>query len=112
MLTAGLNIALGTDSRASNPDLSILNEFQFAANKHPLVSAANLLKMITVNAATALGREADIGTISPGKFADLAILQLPEHNANDPHELLLDPTCHAVATIFRGRAVFGERRML
>jgi cytosine/adenosine deaminase-related metal-dependent hydrolase len=108
MYSAGVNVALGTDSLASNPDLSILKELQFAAQYHPLVSAEKLLRMITINAAKALGRDAEIGTITVGKFADLAVLKLPEHDATNPHELLLDPQCAAIATIFRGRAVFGE----
>jgi cytosine/adenosine deaminase-related metal-dependent hydrolase len=109
MLSAGINMTLGTDSLASNPDLSILKELQFAASKHPLVSPVMILKMITINAATALGRDVEIGTVTPGKFADLAFLNLPERDAIDPHELLVDPQCAAVATIFRGRPVFGEQ---
>ena len=65
--------------------------------------------MITANAAKALGRDDEIGTITPGKFADLAIMQLPRHDAAEPHELLFDPDCRILATIFRGRQVFiGE----
>jgi imidazolonepropionase-like amidohydrolase len=64
--------------------------------------------MITANAAKALGRDEVIGTLTPGKFADLAILALPKHGTVDPHELLFDVDCHVIATIFRGRAVFGE----
>ncbi|HTQ37916.1 MAG TPA: amidohydrolase family protein [Pirellulales bacterium] len=109
MLAAGVNVALGTDSRASNPDLSILAEMQFGAAQHPTVLPATLLRMITVNAAKTLGREAETGTLTPGKFADLAIVSLPKHDAADPHELLFDPACGAIATIYRGRAVHGEK---
>ena len=41
MLEMGVPVALGTDSRASNPDLSVLAEMQFVAAHHPDVSAAN-----------------------------------------------------------------------
>jgi hypothetical protein len=47
---------IGTDSRASNPDLSVLADMRFAAKQHPIVSPATLLRMITANAAKALGR--------------------------------------------------------
>ncbi|MCC7083878.1 MAG: amidohydrolase family protein [Pirellulales bacterium] len=102
MLSSGVNVALGTDSRASNPDLSILAEFQFAAQYHPAVSPADVLRLITANAAKALGREEEIGTLSSGKFADLAVIALPQFSTQDPHELLLDETTKPIATFFRG----------
>jgi aminodeoxyfutalosine deaminase len=112
MLAAGANVALGTDSRASNPDLSILSELQFAATQHSSVSPEILLRLITAGVAKALGRESEIGTLTPGKFADLAIVALPKHNAADPYDLLLDPSGKITATIFRGRAVYVEKWLL
>jgi aminodeoxyfutalosine deaminase len=108
MIAAGVNVAIGTDSRASNPDLSVLADMRFAAKQHPLVSPATVLRMITANAAKALGRDDEIGTITPGKFADLAIMQLPRHDADDPHELLFDTDCCITATVFRGGVVHGQ----
>ena len=112
MLSAGVNVALGTDSRASNPDLSILAEMRCAAVRQALVPPARLLRMITVDAARALGRDQEIGTITLGKFADLAIMATPRFNGDDPHEVLLETATHVVATVFRGRAVFGERFLM
>jgi aminodeoxyfutalosine deaminase len=106
MLAAGVNVALGTDSRASNPDLSVLAEFQFAAKQHAAVAPERLLRMVTADAAKALGRDAEIGTLSAGKFADLAIVELPKFAADDPYELLLDSNCRVAATIFRGKVQF------
>jgi cytosine/adenosine deaminase-related metal-dependent hydrolase len=106
MLAAGVNFALGTDSRASNPDLSVPAEFQFAAKHHAAVAPAKLLRMITADAAKALGRNDEIGTLSAGKFADFAIFDLPDNEADDPHELLLDSKCRIAATIFRGSVQF------
>ncbi|HEY2882996.1 MAG TPA: amidohydrolase family protein, partial [Pirellulales bacterium] len=108
MIAAGVNVAIGTDSRASNPDLSVLADMRFAANQHRLVPPATLLRMITANAAKALGRDDEIGTLTPGKLANLAILQLPRHDAADPHELLFDSDCCVAATIFRGSVVHGQ----
>ncbi len=112
LLAAGANVALGTDSRASNPDLSILSELQFAAAQHLNVPPEMLLRLITAAAAKALGRKSEIGTLTPGKFADLAIVVLPQRHAADPHEHLLDPACQAVTTIFRGRGVYDEKRLM
>ncbi len=50
-----LNVVLGTDSRASNPDLSIWKELQHLAVHQPRIPTADLLAMITTSAATALG---------------------------------------------------------
>ncbi len=103
---------MGTDSRASNTDLSILSELQFAAAQHANVSPETLLRLITAAAAKALGRDSEIGTLTPSKFADLAIVALPKHNAANPHELLLDANSKITATIFRGRAVYGEKVLM
>ena len=112
MLAAGVNVAIGTDSRASTPDLNPLAEMRFASQQHQEISPDVLLRMITSAAAKALGRDEEIGTLAPGKFADLAIVQLPEHDAADPHELLLDPACRAVATVFRGKIVYASSRTI
>jgi cytosine/adenosine deaminase-related metal-dependent hydrolase len=112
MLAAGVNVAIGTDSRASSPDLSPLNEIRFAAAKHPSVRPPSLAWMITAGAASALGRNHEIGTITAGKFADLSIIALPPTGAADPYELLLDPACQTVATIFHGRFVHGAQKLL
>jgi cytosine/adenosine deaminase-related metal-dependent hydrolase len=112
MLAAGVNVALGTDSRASNPDLSILSEMRFAAAQHLAVPPTTLLRMITVYGARALGRDSETGTLTPGKLADLAIVALPSHSGADPYEQLLDSGCHVLATIFRGRAVYGQKLLM
>jgi len=112
MLSSGVNVALGTDSRASNPDLSVLADARFAATQHPAVPPAMFLQMITRNAAQALGRDGEVGTLTPGKFADLAVAALPTGYAADPYEMILNPACTLVATVFRGRFVHGAQKLL
>lgn len=68
---AGVPVVLGTDSRASNPDLSVLAELRFAAALHLQVSPAEWLRRATLDAAAALGLASEIGSLSPGKRADL-----------------------------------------
>jgi cytosine/adenosine deaminase-related metal-dependent hydrolase len=89
LLSVGANVALGTDSRASNPDLELFEEIRFAARRHPIAPAA-ALELGTLAGARALGIDGDFGSIRAGKRACLTIVQLPEHDAADPHELLLD----------------------
>jgi len=46
--------------------------------------------MATLDAAAALGRAQDYGSLEPGKRAALAVVALPDRDADDPHELLFD----------------------
>jgi cytosine/adenosine deaminase-related metal-dependent hydrolase len=106
LLAAGATVALGTDGRGSSPDLNLLEEMRFAAGKHPGVPLADMLKMATINAARALGRETEIGSLVRGKRADLAIVALPDRSAADPHELLFAPAASVVACYCRGVEVY------
>ena len=99
MLRANVRVALGTDSRASNPDLNLWREVQFLLQQRGDVSGQEVIRMATANGADALGR-GDLGRIEPGcrpglgcvataaskladVFADLAIhefCRLPSEN--------------------------------
>jgi cytosine/adenosine deaminase-related metal-dependent hydrolase len=89
MLAAGALVALGTDSRASAPDLSLLEEMREAAWRHPGVTAEQFVRMATLNGAKALGLDRELGTLEPGKAAELTIVPLPERSG-DPYKLLLN----------------------
>ena len=102
MLAAGVTVALGTDSRASSPDLSLLAEMRFVARRYPAVGRDVVLRLGTINGARALGRDGEIGSLEPGKYANLAVVALPEHDAADPHELLLDSDEPVVGRWYRG----------
>ena len=80
---AGVNVALGTDSAASNNDLSLLGEMRSAgllAKLHnrdaAALPASRLLSMATIDGARALGQEERLGSLEVGKFADLIALDL------------------------------------
>lgn len=102
----GARIALGTDSRASNPDLSVLAECR-ALVDGGLVSPAEALRMATVDGAWALGFEHRAGVLAPGRPADLVILR-PARPSTDPHEAALDPETAVVATLRAGRLIHGR----
>jgi 5-methylthioadenosine/S-adenosylhomocysteine deaminase len=79
----GVNVGLGTDGAASNNRLDMFTEMRTAAlvakavaGDAAVVSAADALRMSTIDAARAIGLERDIGSITPGKFADLAAVEL------------------------------------
>jgi cytosine/adenosine deaminase-related metal-dependent hydrolase len=87
MLAGGVRVALGTDSRASNPDLDMLSELRFAAKTHSRVAPAELLKLATLAGAEALDADARAGSLTPGKRADLIAIDC---NAKaDPAEAIL-----------------------
>jgi len=104
LLAAGANVAIGTDSRASNPDLRVLEELRLIAREFPELRPAAILELGTLRGARALGQADRAGSLAPGKLANLAIVALPEGDAIDPHELLFDSALPVVKTICRGRA--------
>jgi cytosine/adenosine deaminase-related metal-dependent hydrolase len=67
----GFNICLGTDSLASNENLSLFAEMRAFQRSEPGISSDEILKMVTVNPAMALHQENMIGRIRPGFCADL-----------------------------------------
>lgn len=103
---AGVRVAVGTDSRASNPDLSVLGECR-ALVDGGLASPEEALRMATREGAWALGFERRAGVLAAGRPADLVILR-PSHARSDPYEAVLDPTTRVVATLRAGRLVHGE----
>lgn len=63
--SAGIDVALGTDSLASNNSLDVLEEAKALADRFPSVPAAELVQMATWNGARALGRS-DLGRFAAG----------------------------------------------
>ncbi len=102
MLAAGAGVALGTDSRASSPNLSILAEMRFLAAEHPIVPPAAVLRLATLAGAQALGCADWTGSLEPGKVADLAVVSLPDRDSNDPYAMLFDSDLPVASTWRRG----------
>jgi 5-methylthioadenosine/S-adenosylhomocysteine deaminase len=83
LLAAGINVALGTDGAASNNDLDMLGEMRTAAllakavhGDASALPAADALQMATLNGARALGLAEHIGSLKPGKWADITAIDL------------------------------------
>lgn len=85
----GINVAVGTDSRASNPDLDLFAELQSIFAKHSELSPREIWKMGTVAGARALGCDQEWGSILPGQRADWLCWPLDAVASNDPLEYLL-----------------------
>jgi cytosine/adenosine deaminase-related metal-dependent hydrolase len=102
-LASGVRVCLGTDSLASNPDLDILAEARFVHAKYPDFPGEQLLKMVTLAGAEALGWADECGSLEQGKSADLVAVPLPGREG-DPYELLFsgDRWDLPRRTMFRG----------
>jgi 5-methylthioadenosine/S-adenosylhomocysteine deaminase len=81
MQANGVNVCLGTDGTSSNNSLDMFLEMKFASLLHKAhrwdataVPAQKALDMATVDAASALGASKSLGSIEPGKRADLVIV--------------------------------------
>jgi cytosine/adenosine deaminase-related metal-dependent hydrolase len=101
MLNVGIRVALGTDSRASNPDLNLLNELRFLARQMPKFPAEQILKMATKAGADALGLGDETGSLSPGCLADM--VAIPCSSTNDPLEAVLNSQAQPSHIIVRGK---------
>jgi cytosine/adenosine deaminase-related metal-dependent hydrolase len=112
-LARGVRVALGTDSLASNPDLSVLAEARFLHGLYPDFPGATLLRMATLSGAEALGWADVTGSLTPGKSADLVVVPLPDQDFSDPHALILATSLPVQAVMVRGQWVWdGERGAL
>jgi 5-methylthioadenosine/S-adenosylhomocysteine deaminase len=83
MRARGIRVGVGTDGAASNNRLDVMTEMRTAAllakgasGNAAVVPAAEALEMATLEPARALGLESRIGSIAPGKAADLAAIDL------------------------------------
>ena len=83
----GFNVCLGTDSLASNENLSLFAEMRAFQRSEPGISPDEILKMVTVNPAIALHQENTIGRIRPGSCADL--IAVPCSERDNPIEQIL-----------------------
>lgn len=93
LLAAGVNVALGTDSSASNNRLDMFGELRLAAllakgvsGDAAAVPAITALQMATLNGARALGLEEQLGSIENGKLADLIAVDLDHANTQPVYD--------------------------
>ncbi len=124
LLKRGVPVGLGTDGCASNNNLDLFQEMDFAAKLHKVhrldptvMPAETVLEMATSGGARVLGMEAEIGSLAVGKKADVIVVDL-----NRPH---LQPIYNVVShlvyaatgadvrdVIIDGKIVMQNRRLL
>lgn len=88
-LKRGVRIALGTDSRASNPDLDLWQDVRAAAAKEPNVDPELWLKAVTYEAAYSLGKEREFGALVVGRAWNPCVIELPDDVKQEPDLALL-----------------------
>ncbi len=99
---AGLRVGLGTDSPASTPSFDFFDELRAAVlvsrareRRPDALSAADALRLATIDGARALGLDSEIGTLTTGKLADLTAVSL----TGSPYDPVEDPVA---AVVFGG----------
>jgi cytosine/adenosine deaminase-related metal-dependent hydrolase len=102
MRDAGVVVGLGTDSPASTPSFDMFEEMRAAVElaraweqRPDALPASDALALATIEAARALRLDSEVGTLTPGKRADLAVVSL----AGSPYHPVEDP---AAAIVFGG----------
>jgi 5-methylthioadenosine/S-adenosylhomocysteine deaminase len=124
MFENGVNVCLGTDGSSSNNSLDMFLEMKFASLMHKahrwdatVVPAQKALDMATVDAAAALGASKSIGSLEPGKKADIVIVDCntpgmtPTTADNVVSNLVYASPSTAVRdTMVDGRFVVRDRR--
>ena len=124
LVQAGVNVAIGTDGCASNNDLDMFGETLTAALLAKAVAedasafdAATALHAATLGGARALGFEALVGSIEPGKQADLVCVDLGQIETQPLHhvvsQLIYATGRHQVSDVWiAGRAKLRERMLV
>ncbi len=107
-LASGVRLAVGTDSLASAPDLNLFAELQAMRDLAPDAPARRLLAAATLGGAEALGLDAELGTIAPGKRAALIAVTLPAGVA-DPEAALLGGIAPAAVRVLEMAGYHGGR---
>ena len=102
----GINLALGTDGAASNNDLDMLGEMRSAALLAKGVAAdptalpaSATLRMATINGARALGIDDKVGSLEPGKHADIVAINMNSIETTPVY----DPVSHIVYSCGRNQ---------
>jgi cytosine/adenosine deaminase-related metal-dependent hydrolase len=122
LLDAGVQVGLGVDGSASNEASSLLGEVRQAALMARAVggpqamSVRQALELATMGGARLLGRAAEIGSLEPGKLADIALWRLdtlPHAGIGDPvAALVLGAPAPLQLLLVNGQAVVEADRLV
>jgi cytosine/adenosine deaminase-related metal-dependent hydrolase len=100
----GVNVCLGTDSLASNNTLDMRAEMREAQVLHGM-GDRDLLEMVLLNGAKALGQAGKLGQISPGATADLVAFPYNAETEEDPYHRVVQSRGEPRLLLVNGRRV-------
>ena len=111
-LNARISVGLGTDSLASSPTLNLWDEMRYAYQVHRRsgVTPQDIFHMSTMGGARALGMDQEIGSLEPGKYADIIAVPLPERDTGDLSSDLLRETKTCMMTMVNGQILHQNQR--
>jgi cytosine/adenosine deaminase-related metal-dependent hydrolase len=104
MLAAGINVAVGTDSTASSPDLNLMDDLRLIHRAYPGVPVETLFDMATIRGARALGMADRIGSLELGKSADFCVFRV---KGRDPLREILETDALPEEVWVGGRRVYA-----
>jgi cytosine/adenosine deaminase-related metal-dependent hydrolase len=114
---ANVNLCLGTDSlatvykaRKDTVELSMFDEMQAFAGKHPEISPEVIVRMATVNGAQALGKAGQIGEVTPGAFADVVAIPF-SGSASEAYSAVLHHRGDVTASLINGQWALAPNRL-
>jgi aminodeoxyfutalosine deaminase len=109
LLDLGVNVALGTDSLASNFSLSMMDEMRFLFRKRKDIKAEEIFRAATINGAAALHFGGVLGRLRRSYWADMAVFEIPKNMASKNLACqMLEGAGKCIATIIQGKIVFKE----
>ncbi|HEX9136769.1 MAG TPA: amidohydrolase family protein, partial [Nitrospirota bacterium] len=110
-LDAGVVVGLGTDSLASSPSLNLWDEMRYAYRIHRSdgITVEDIFAIATAGGAKALGMFDMIGSIEPGKRADIIAVPLPKKDTGDTYSDLLRETKSCIMSVVDGKVLFRDR---
>ena len=112
LLDAGVTVALGTDSLASNDSLSLIDEMRYLYARRKDLTPEEILRSATVHGAVALGFSERLGRLAPGFCADMTVLSLPSGiKSIRLTDQILEGAGDWRATIINGRTVTVQKRL-
>jgi cytosine/adenosine deaminase-related metal-dependent hydrolase len=110
-LDARVVVGLGTDSLASSPSLNLWDEMRSAYRIHRSdgVTVRDIFTLATAGGAKALGMSNAIGSIEPGKRADIIAVQLPKKDTGDIYSDLLRETKSCIMSLVDGKILYHDQ---
>jgi cytosine/adenosine deaminase-related metal-dependent hydrolase len=108
-LDAGINVALGTDSLASNDSLSMIDEMRFLCQIRKDISAEEIFQAATLNGAKALGFDGVLGRLRKGYWADMTVVKFPGNiEIKNLLNQVLEGAGDCIATIIQGHMAWHK----